>query len=470
MSRDEATESDSGAWRARGLLRIALLLGIAAALTALAGVFGIARDYGFLRASILSGEPGGQYHALATRLAARARREHGALTVVPTAGSVENVARLAADRSRCSEMFALIQDGTPVPPDARFELLGRLPQPESLLLLGKTGRSFRLLADLSGASIGIGPEGSGTAHLMQQLFADRDLRDLEITLSHHMLAEQAEQVAQGKLDVAAMVMQEDAELLRTLIRRYQFEIVAPDDLQGLIARHSWLGLGRIPAGLYDLARHIPATDRPVARLNTLLVASPCAPRADRIALLMLAAAELPGFVRSNPPGSTSSATALPLSREAHQFFLSGEPELADRYFPWLVNLMSPAYWVYLVMAVTILFNLMRGYSRFRLWRIDATRERLETAMKQLVDPKLTHAQIRATSAERTSAAQIRSDGQDIMEGLVGLRARCQRQTASIFTPMGDELYYRFQQSLIEQAIDTLAALIGRPAPPAASRA
>ena len=39
-----------------------------------------------------------------------------------------------------------------------------------------------------------------------------------------------------------------------------------------------------------------------------------------------------------------------------------------------MNLMSPAYWVYLVMAVTILFNLMKGYSRFRLWRIDAARE------------------------------------------------------------------------------------------------
>ena len=31
---------------------------------------------------------------------------------------------------------------------------------------------------------------------------------------------------------------------------------------------------------------------------------------------------------------------------------------------------------------------MNGYSRFRLWRIDAARERLETATKQLVDPGL----------------------------------------------------------------------------------
>jgi len=177
--------------------------------------------------------------------------------------------------------------------------------------------------------------------------------------------------------------------------------------------------------------------------------------------LMLVGAELPGFVRGNPPSSTSTATALPLAREAHQFFLSGEPEVADRYFPWLVNLMSPAYWVYLVMAITILFNLMNAYSRFRLWRIDAARERLERATKELVDPGLTLSQIRAASDSNGSAAEVRESSQDIMNQLLALRARCERQTNSIFTPMGDEMYYRYQRSLIEQAIDTLAALLGR---------
>jgi TRAP-type uncharacterized transport system substrate-binding protein len=465
MPRAAKDKDSSSALSGRGVLRLAFLFFIAAVVAALAGAFGIARDYGYLHASILSGSPGGQYHALATRLSERARREHGTLTVIPTAGSIENVTRLAADRTRCTEMFALIQDGTPVPADARLEVLGRLPEPESLLLLGKPDRDFRMLADLRGSSIGIGPTGSGTAHLMQQLLTDPDLRDLNISLFNYTLTEQAELVAQGKLDIAAMVMQEDALLLRTLVRRHGLDIVSPNDLPGLLARHPWLGLGRIPAGLYDLVRHIPATDRQVARLNTLLVASPCAPRADRIALLMLVAAELPGFVRGNPPSSTSQATALPLAREAHQFFLSGEPEVADRYFPWLVNLMSPAYWVYLVMAITILFNLMNAYSRFRLWRIDATRERLEHEMKELVDPNFTHAQIRASSASRMTAAQMRSSGQEILDQLIGLRARCERQTNSIFTPMGDEMYYRYQRSLIEQAMDTLAALLGGAAIP-----
>jgi TRAP transporter TAXI family solute receptor len=455
-------------WSGKGLARVLLLLVAAAVIAGVAAAFGIARDYGYLRASILTGSAGGQYYAVATRLADRAKLEHGTLTVIPTAGSVENVSRLAAGRGRCAEMFALDQDGTPVPANARLELLGRLPEPESLLLLGRPGNAFRTFADLRGASIGIGPEGSGTAYLMRQLFEDADLRELNVHLSHHGLPEQAQLVAQSKLDLAAFVMQEDAEFLRTVIRQHSLDMVAPQDLEGLIACYPWLSLGRIPAGRYDLVRVIPAVDKQVARLGTLVIASPCAQRADRIALLMLLGAELPGFARGNPPGSTAPTTVLPLAAEAHQFFLTGEPEMADRYFPWLVNLMSPAYWVYLLMAATVLFNGLKALSRFRLWRIDAARERLETALKGLVDPALTHAQMRAVPAEGVMAApERRAAAQTIMERLAELRARCQRQTNSIVTPMGDEMFYRYQQVLIDEATTTLAALLQRGVSPAA---
>jgi TRAP-type uncharacterized transport system substrate-binding protein len=453
-------------WRGKVIARALFLIVVAALLAAVAAAFGIARDYGYLQASILTGTPGGQYHALATRLSERARREHGTLTVISTAGSIENVSRLASNSRRCSDMFALVQDGTPVPAEARLELLGRLPRAESLLLLGQAGRTFHALPDLRGTSIGIGPQGSGTAYLVQQLLADTDLRELDIRLSHHELPEQARLVAEGKLDLAAFVMQEDAEFLHTIVRQYNLDIVAPQDLQGLIARYPWLSLGLIPAGRYDLVRHIPATDKQVVRLRTLLIASPCAQRADRIALLMLTAAELPNFVRDNPPTSTAPASMLPLAGEARQFFLTGEPELADRYFPWLVNIMSPAYWVYLVMAVTVLFNMMRGYSKFRLWRIDAAREKIETAVKKLVDPAYTHAQMRAVPPEQVMASpERRAVAQSLVEQLQTLRVRCQRQTNSFVTPMGDEIYYRYQQVLIDEAATTLAALLERVRPP-----
>jgi hypothetical protein len=235
------------AWLGKGLVRSLLLVAAAAAVAAFAAGFGIAHDYGYLRASILTGSEGGQYYALATRLADRARREHGTLKVIPTAGSIENITRLAAGRGHCSEQFAFIQDGTPVPADARLELLGRLPQPESLMLLGRQGHPFRNFSDLRGASIGIGPEGSGTAYLMRKLFEDADLRELDAHLSNHELQDQAQLVAKGELGLAAFVMQEDAEFLQDVIRQYRLDIVSPQDLPGLIARYPWLALGRIPA-------------------------------------------------------------------------------------------------------------------------------------------------------------------------------------------------------------------------------
>src|SRR5262249_46262024 len=217
----------SFAWAGKGLVRILVLLAVGAVIAGVAAAFGIARDYGYLHASILTGSQGGQYHALATRLAERARREHGTLTVVSTAGSIENISRLSNPRSACAGEFALIQDGTPVPAGAGLELLGRLPKPESLLLLGRQGHAFRTFADLRGASIGIGPLGSGTAYLVQQLFDGPDLKELDVRLSHHELTEQAELVAQGKLDLAAIVIQEAPPLLHPPITRSRPHILPP---------------------------------------------------------------------------------------------------------------------------------------------------------------------------------------------------------------------------------------------------
>src|SRR5262249_60444829 len=121
--------------------------------------------------------------------------------------------------------------------------LGGPAQRESLRVLGGAGRAFRALPDFRGVSIGIGPQGSGTAYLMQLLLADKDLQELDIHLSNHELSEQARLVAEGKLDLAAFVMQEDAEFLHTIIRQYDLDIVAPQVLPGLIARFPWLSLG-----------------------------------------------------------------------------------------------------------------------------------------------------------------------------------------------------------------------------------
>lgn len=140
------------------------------------------------------------------------------------------------------------------------------------------------------------------------------MRALDVRLLPQELELQAELVGKGQLDLAAFVINEDAEFLRGIIRRHGLDVVSPRDIEGLVARHPWLSLGRIPAGRYDLVRPTPAVDKLVARVDTLVLANACARRAERIAFLMLLSAELPSFVRSNPPRFIKAATALPLAR------------------------------------------------------------------------------------------------------------------------------------------------------------
>ena len=457
---DELAFGPGRNWRA--WVRTIFLVVALCALAAIVLYFTVAGDYSYLKASVYTGAPTGEYHAIAERIAARSRKKHGRLNVVVTAGSVENVNRLAGENGRCEPAFAFVQDGVPVPADAGLQTLGRLPRPESLLLFARRSRSFGSFDDLKGASIGIGPEGSGTAYLMQQLLENTDLKDLDLKSSNHPAEAQVELAHDGVLDLAAYVIDENAPVVREDIKKYDLEIVSPADEEGLLARDKWLRLGKIPAGFFDVGRPSPATDKVVPQVDTLVMTNACVGRAERIAFLVLLADEFPSFVRMNPPPSTAFQDAAPLADEARELFANGQPALPDRYFPRLVNLMSPTYWIYLAMAVTILLNAIEVYSRFRLWRIDTNRQRLESRLKSLVHPPLTREQIKTLPAD--AALQTPEDcktAETLTKDFEALRARCQAQLESFVTPMGREMYYRYQESLIEEAIAALSILLAR---------
>jgi hypothetical protein len=101
----------------------------------------------------------------------------------------------------------------------------------------------------------------------------------------------------------------------------------------------------------------------------------------------------------------------------------------------------------------MLFNALKGYSRFRLWRIDAARQRLKLRYEDLhgihvhgIDVDVAGSPVAGTSrsADRCALAQR------ILRELTTLHGRCQRQTGSFVTPIGDEMFYRYQESLITE--------------------
>jgi hypothetical protein len=390
---------------------------------------------------------------------ARANAQRGGLANVATDGSRENLERLAAEaRGGCQVRFALVQDGLAPPENAGLELIGRLPRPELVFVLGRLAGRLHSLADLRGLSIAIGPERSGTAELARALFAEPDLRGLGARLVHAPLAAALDQVVGGSLDLALLVTDEDAALVTRAVRERGLELASLEGLEGLARRFPALGIERLAAGRYDSVRPLPPSDRLVLRVDTLVVANRCARRAERVAMLTLLAAELPDFVARNqgrpaPPG-------LPLATAARQFLVSGEPDFADRYLPWLVDVMPPTNWVYVVMTFSVLVNAMSIANRFRLWRMDQRRERLDDRAGELWGHELSYAQIRALDPARAlPTPEKRTAAEGLLDDFLALRRLCHAQASSLLVPMGQEMSYRYQEALIEEAVAAIAVLL-----------
>ena len=237
--------------RSRGL-KLALLGGILLLIGLLVAFSDHSPNLAHVRVGVLSASPQGNYYAIVNALAAEARQQKGRIDNIPSAGSVENISRLVASRTSCDVHFALVQDGMDWPAGSRLELVGRLPKAESLVFLGPQADRIKALTDLRGMRIGIGPIGSGTEHVARQVLAP--LAELDLILSTQDIDEQLAKLERGELDLGAMIINEDAQLLAEAVRDRGLQILSLPNADALARRLPFKRVGRIWAGQYDPVR------------------------------------------------------------------------------------------------------------------------------------------------------------------------------------------------------------------------
>ncbi len=440
--------------------RAAVVVAVLALVGAVLSQLNLKRDLHRLDAAILSGSPEGSYHAIAADLTVVAAKENGKLREVPSAGSLENVARLRAAKSTCEVAFALAQDGGDWGPPGELELIGRMPKAESVVLLGKEADKLTELSQLAHVRMGAGPEGSGAARLATQLFAIPELAALGVELSHRGASEELAMLADGRLDLALVVIDEDAPWLGDTVRG-GMQIAGLTHLDVVARRLPHFKTGRIGAGEFDAVRVIPAQDKRVLRVETLVVGNRCAGRSATLDLMSALVQRFPDFVRHNK--GSANTTGLPLAAAARGFFDHEGPELADEYVPWLVDVMPPANWAYVVMAVSVLFNVMGMGHRFRLWRIDAARVSLEAELAALFGRATTLGDIARANAgaeEANARAQL-PRVEVIVRDLEALAERSRRYSLSVLVPMGQEMAYRYQEGVIYETLTVLRDFVRR---------
>lgn len=432
-------------------IKLVAAIGIIALVGAAIAAIDFAPNLDYLRVRMLSGPPEGNYHPMVAGLAELAAAQGGEIDNRATAGSSDNLTRLAGS---CDAHFALVQDGLPGPKGARLQLVGRLQKSESVFFIGRDAHRLTRFADLAGMTIGVGPTGSGTDQLARTILEAEDFRSLGLRLENHPVDRQLELLAQGTLPLGVLVVDEDAALIRTAVRERGLQLAAFAHLDVVARRYPFLGRGRIGAGQYDPVRLLPPVDKQVLRVGTLVLGNKCTDHAQVVGLMSLISEAVPGFIDYNR--GLGAHPEFPLSSSARRFFENGGPEFADRHVPWLVSLLPPTNWVYIIMTLSILFNLMGLGHRFRLWRIDANTDKAVQTVYAVLGERLTPAEIDDLSpsdAHITEAGLANLDR--AMADLDRLRAKCRRQANSMLVPMGNEWIYRYSEQQMEEFLTAL---------------
>jgi TRAP-type uncharacterized transport system substrate-binding protein len=414
-----------------------------------------------VRVGVLSASPQDNYYAIVNALSAEARQQKGHIDNIPSAGSVENISRLVASRTSCDVHFALVQEGLNWPTGSQLELIGRLHKAESLVFLGPEADRIKALTDLRGMRIGIGPIGSGTEHVARQVLAP--LAELDLILEPQGIEEQLAKLERGELDLGAMVINEDAQLLAEAVRERGLQILSLPNAEALARRLPFKRVGRIVAGQYDPVRVLPREAKDVLEVDTLIVGNRCARRSATKGFITVLATVFPDFVHYNR--DTPNRTGLPLAPAARSYFDDDGPDILSVHAPWVADIMPAASWVQLILAVSLLLNAKSMWHRFRLRRIHANRRRTEKAISLLVGSGVTVSEIAdMTPSEKHRTPEARAQLDTIIDQLATVLERSRQQSQSVLVPMGEEMNYCDQEGDIADLLDALRAFRDRLGP------
>jgi len=331
---------------------------------------------------ITTGAPDGAYYAYAQKYRAILARDRVKLELRLSAGSVENLARLADPKGAVDVGF--VQGGTGnAERMPGLVSLGSLYY-EPLWIFYRAPRELTTLRGLRGMTIAVGAENSGTSALALELLEANQMRQPPTQIVALGGLQAADALVEGTVGAGLFVAAPDSIVVQRLIKAPGIRLMSLDEADAYTRRLPYLSRVVLPKGVFDLVERVPDHDVVLlASTANLIVKQDLHPA---LAYLLLRAAnevhsEPRWFERRGEFPAPRDAD-FPLSTEAQRYYKSGPPFL-QRYLPyWGANLVDRL-WVMLLPIVAIAFPLFRLVPPLYRWRIRSRIYRRYARLKEI---------------------------------------------------------------------------------------
>lgn len=317
--------------------------------------------------TITTGPEGSVFQKYALKYSKILEKNGVKVTVLTSKGSFENLQRLLDPLSHVD--IGMVQGSITMPGIENLNTLGSVSyQP---LLVFYRGAPLKLLSELTGKKVAVGPIGSGTRNLALALLSANGIKEGGPTTLLNLEAEEAAQALKENKINAAFVMSEStsSDLLKQLMRSKEIHLLSFKQAAAYSRKMDYLNVLELPEGSIDLGLNIPAQDVTLIGPMVELVATKKLHPALSD-LILEAATEVhsrPGMFQRRGEFPNPVEHMIRISDDASRYFKSGKTFLY-RFLPfWLASLTSRIMVVFIPLFV-ILIPAMRSLPAFFRWK------------------------------------------------------------------------------------------------------
>lgn len=338
-----------------------------------------------------SGEKGSAYYSVAEKYAKVLARDGVKLVILPSAGSVENLNRLADPAFKVDIGF--VQAGLAKGQNIeKLVSLGSVAY-QPLLVFHRLPGKVEFLSQLSGKRIAVGPEGSGTRKLALSLLASSGIEPGKAAVFLDADGEDAAAaLLAGKADaIFLMADSASSKTMRALLVTPGIGLVSFAQADAFVRRIGYLNKLTMPEGAMDFGKNIPAADVTLVCPTVELIAREnLHPALSDI--LLAAAVEIHGRAalfqnRGDFPAPLENEFRI--SDDARRYYKSGK-SFFYRYLPfWLASLINRILMVFVPLIIILIPGLKSIPALFR-WRMNLRLNRWYRLLLQLEQDAAMH--------------------------------------------------------------------------------
>jgi TRAP transporter TAXI family solute receptor len=320
------------------------------------------------RLTLACGPEGSSYQVFGKRYQKELLKQGIHLRLLTTAGGVENLELLSKPGSGVDMGF--VEAGvtaTTEAEDSDLASLGTLCY-EPIWFFTRNITSDRGLHSLRGKRVAVGPEGSSSRAVLQQMLKRHAVDVNSFKLLTLTTEASADALLKGQIDAAVLVNTWASPVVRTLVKANGIDVANFSRADAYVALFPTLTKLNFPAGVADLEKDKPNRDITLlATKSSLIVRADLHPALQYLILEMIAGVHSrAGIFQEAGEFPAAEALDIPLSPEARHYYKSGRPFL-QRYLPFWIAAWAEQLVLLLLPIAAVGYPLLKGIMSLYGW-------------------------------------------------------------------------------------------------------